>query len=199
MGQLIPKIIHQIWLGKRPIPTQIQSYMQSWKTYHPDWQFILWTDENLIPLQNQDLYNQVEDLRQKADIVRYEVLYQYGGVYVDIDMECFKNIEPLLQEGEFFVGTEDDFYLSNELMAVTKKHDLIKELLDGLKYSLSNDENKSIDEQTGPIFMTKYLLWMPQVTVAEQQLLYSTPEQLKKADSPFYTVHRAKCCKQLFK
>ena len=84
-------------------------------------------------------------------------------------------------------------------MAVTKKHDLIKELLDGLKYSLSNDENKSIDEQTGPIFMTKYLLWMPQVTVAEQQLLYPTPEQLKKADSPFYTVHRAKCCKQLFK
>lgn len=195
MGQLIPKIIHQIWLGKRPIPTQIQSYMQSWKTYHPDWKFILWTEDNLIPLQNQELYNQVIDLRQKADIVRYEVLYQYGGIYVDIDMECFKNIEPLLQGVEFFLGTEDDLYLSNELMAVTKKHELIKELLDGLNHSLSNDENKSIDEQTGPIFMTKYLLFMPQVTVADQQVLYPTQDQVKQADSLFYTAHRAKLCK----
>lgn len=199
MEQLIPKIIHQIWLGNHPIPTQIQSYMQSWKKFHPDWQFILWTEENMLPLQNQELYDQTENIRQKADIVRYEVLYQYGGVYVDIDMECFKNIEPLLQDAEFFLGTEDDFYYSNELMAVVAKHDLIKELIDGIKWSLLDSKNKNIDEQTGPVFITKYLLWMPQVTVAEQRILYPTLEQVKSAGRCSYTAHRAILCKQLLK
>lgn len=197
MEQVIPKIIHQIWLGNRPIPNQIQQYMNSWKEHHPGWDYILWTDQNIIPLQNIELYNQITNLRQKADVLRYEVLYQYGGVYVDVDMECFKTLEPLLQNVEFLLGTEDDLYLSNELIAVIPKHELMKELIDGLNHSYLSPENKSIDEQTGPIFMTKYLLWMPQVTVAAQSILYPRLEQLNSSKRIAYTAHHAIRCKNL--
>src|SRR5438876_9483420 len=51
----IPKIIHQIWLGS-PVPSVYEPFMKSWQEKHPDWEYRLWTDENvhsLFPLYNQ--------------------------------------------------------------------------------------------------------------------------------------------------
>lgn len=187
MSQLIPKIIHQIWIGNSDIPSSCQQYIDSWKTHHPDWEYRLWTDDNMIKLQNQELYDSTTSVRQKADIARYELLYQFGGVYVDIDMECFKNIEPLLDEVEFFVGTEDDFYFSNELMGCMPHHELMCELIEGIPSSMHSAYNLTIDEQSGPIYITKYLLWMPQVTVVDQEIFFPK-STLKKS----YAAHRAK-------
>ncbi len=191
MSQMIPKIIHQIWIGDSEIPQQCQLYIDSWKKHHPEWEYRLWTDDNMIKLQNQDLYDSTTNVRQKADIARYELLYHFGGIYVDIDMECFKNIEPLLDDVEFLVGTEDDFYFSNELMGCTPHHELMCELIEGIPASIHSEYNLTIDEQSGPIYITKYLLWMPQVTVVEQEIFFprvGVPTNVKKS----YTAHRAK-------
>ena len=191
MSQMIPKIIHQIWIGDSEIPKQCLQYIDSWKKHHSDWEYRLWTDENMIKLQNQELYDSTTNIRQKADIARYELLYRFGGVYVDIDMECFKNIEPLLDGVEFFVGTEDDFYFSNELMGCVPYHELMCELVEGIPASIKSDFNLTIDEQSGPIYITKYLLWMPQVTVVEQEIFF--PEQNCQANlKKSYAAHRAK-------
>ena len=112
MSQIIPKIIHQIWLGDGDVPIKYLSFIDSWKSHHPDWEYHLWTVDHLIPLRNQRSYDQTTDVVQKTNIVRYEVLYQYGGIYVELDTACFKNIEPLLDDVEFFVETKDDFYFS---------------------------------------------------------------------------------------
>ena len=198
MTQRIPKIIHQIWLGKRPIPKQILGYMESWKQKHPSWRFILWTDENVFCLYNQFVYLKMNNVRQKADLLRYEILYRYGGVYVDIDMECIQNIEPLIENEEFFVGTEDNFYYSNELMGCVPHHALMKELVEGIFSSIQCSENKTIDEQTGPIYITKYLLWMPEVTVIEQRLLYPRIQDILDSKKCVYTAHHTKIFKQAY-
>lgn len=110
--------------------------MESWKQEHPNWRLILGTDENIFCLYNKSVYLKMNNIRQKADLLRYEILYRYGGVYVDIDVECFQNIEPILENEEFFVGTEDNFYYSNELMGCVPHHDLMKELVEGIFYRM---------------------------------------------------------------
>lgn len=90
MSQIIPKIIHQIWLGDGDVPIKYLSFIDSWKSHHPDWEYHLWTVDHLIPLRNQRSYDQTTDVVQKTNIVRYEVLYQYGGIYVELDTACLK-------------------------------------------------------------------------------------------------------------
>jgi inositol phosphorylceramide mannosyltransferase catalytic subunit len=101
----IPKIIHQIWLGS-PVPERYAQWMQSWKLHHPDWQYQLWTDAEVknIRLYNQELFDASCNYGQKSDILRYELLYRYGGLYIDIDFRCLKSFERLHHTYDFYLG-----------------------------------------------------------------------------------------------
>ena len=90
----LPKIIHQIWLGDIEPP---YSFMKSVKDNHPDYDYRLWTDDNLPhPLFNQDLFDKARYYPEKADILRYELLYRFGGLYIDADIICLKPLNDLL-------------------------------------------------------------------------------------------------------
>ena len=95
---MIPKVIHQIWIGdQRNRPTPM---IQTWKDMNPEWEHKLWTEENMPPLRNQAQFDAMEELAGKADILRYEILLNEGGFYLDADSTC---VAPL-----------DDFFLDNE-------------------------------------------------------------------------------------
>ncbi len=192
MSQIIPKIIHQIWLGDGDIPIKYLSFIDSWKSHHPDWEYHLWTVNHLIPLKNQRSYDQTTDVVQKTNIVRYEVLYQYGGIYVELDTACFKNIEPLLDDVEFFVETKDDFYFSNELMGCTPHHELMGELVEGISRSLQTEGLAPIDEQSGSLYMMKYLLWMPEVTILEEAMFIPSHTELLQPEDGSYCYRSAR-------
>jgi mannosyltransferase OCH1-like enzyme len=105
--QLIQKVFHQIWVGPDPLPATAEDYAASWREHHPDWDMELWTDQNLPQGQiNLDIYRQTDKPSQRADILAHELLNQYGGVYIDIDYECLRNIEPLLDGVSYFYGEE---------------------------------------------------------------------------------------------
>ena len=74
---LIPKIIHQIWLGSS-LPEKYKRFQQSWKKYHPDWTYILWSEKEIeeFGLKNKKIYDKTKNLGQKSDIARYEILYR---------------------------------------------------------------------------------------------------------------------------
>jgi mannosyltransferase OCH1-like enzyme len=86
--KMIPKIIHQMWLGNDP-PKVL---MDTWRKENPDWAYILWTEENLKEwtFKNQDLIEQMPELNGKCDIMRYEILYHFGGFFIDADTYCLK-------------------------------------------------------------------------------------------------------------
>jgi mannosyltransferase OCH1-like enzyme len=90
----IPKRIHQIWIGdSRP-----DKWMRTWWEKHPNWEYNLWSEEQVfnLKLRNQniyDIYSQLGDLPAMSDILRVEILLQYGGVYIDADMECLKPLD----------------------------------------------------------------------------------------------------------
>jgi len=100
----IPKRIHQIWLGS-PFPNKYKQWAESWQKFHPDWEYTLWTDENIkdVKITNRKFFNSISNYGPKSDYLRYHVLKQFGGIYVDTDFECFKSFEDLLYL-DFLIG-----------------------------------------------------------------------------------------------
>jgi hypothetical protein len=99
----IPRVIHQIWLGSS-LPRKLARYSASWRKHHPDWELKLWTDAEVAKLDfpTRDLFESADCWGQKSDLLRMEILNTQGGVYVDLDYECFKPIDVLAQRYDFF-------------------------------------------------------------------------------------------------
>lgn len=95
---MIPKIIHYCWLSNDPIPTSLQEYMKSWKKFLPDYDFILWNFNRF----NKDSSIWVQEAFEKkkyafaADYIRLYAVYNYGGFYLDMDVEILKPFDNLL-------------------------------------------------------------------------------------------------------
>ena len=86
--QKIPKIIHQIWIGHKRIPYKwIDSFRKDFMNKYPGWQYNLWTEEKVhnFIFKNKEQYYSEESYNGKSDILRYEILYKFGGIYIDAD------------------------------------------------------------------------------------------------------------------
>lgn len=94
---MIPHVIHQIWLGGPP-PDWFQGYADSWRRHHPDWEYKLWTEETRFDFENRDLFERAPSYAMKADILRYEILANEGGLYVDADFECHRPLDALIEQ-----------------------------------------------------------------------------------------------------
>jgi mannosyltransferase OCH1-like enzyme len=137
----IPKIIHQIWLGPRPIP---KLWTDTWiifcKKYN--WKYYLWTDKHIekFKLKNKKEYDNAKSFQQKSDILRYEILYHYGGIYLDVDMIWLGlDLEKYLKLKNF-IGVQEPYstyypvigrpYLANGFLGTSKKHPILKRCID---------------------------------------------------------------------
>lgn len=163
----IPEIIHGIWLGGR-IPLKLKNYRRSWKRYHRDWEFKLWTEDNLPELENQTLYDKAITYAEKSDVVRLEVLKEFGGVYADMDYSCIRNITPLIEDADFFIVQDGKIwkknhprygipYLNNAFIGCTPNHRLIKLLVDSLPGFALENKDYHVCFRTGPGFVSQML------------------------------------------
>lgn len=115
---MIPKIIHQTW-KTTDIPAEYKQWVNSWKKYNPDYQYRLWTDDdnrNLIKEYFPDhlhFYDSLPLKIHRIDVIRYFILFKYGGVYVDLDFECFKSITPLLDGHQLVLASEPKQHCEN--------------------------------------------------------------------------------------
>lgn len=126
---MIPRVFHRVWLGGKPVPEPFTRWGRSWTTVHPGWTMKLWTEREIVDFKNRDLLSRCSSLAQQADIVRYEVILREGGVYLDMDMECIKNIEPLLQGVEFFGCWQRLAVLSNAVFGAAPGHEISEDLV----------------------------------------------------------------------
>ena len=95
-----------MWEGKDgPQPDLLSDLSQTWKEQHPDWTYIFWNGEKIDAFmaghaEYRDVYNSYPYAVQRWDMIRYLILYEYGGIYADLDYECIDALDSLL-ENEF--------------------------------------------------------------------------------------------------
>lgn len=99
----IPKVIHYCWFGDMEIPEQNKKWMDSWRKYCPDYEIVEWNEGNYDISKNPYMY---EAYRAKkwafvSDYVELDIVYQYGGVYLDTDVEIVRNLDELLYQDAF--------------------------------------------------------------------------------------------------
>ena len=124
----IPKIIHQLWIGPKPPPTK---FMDTWKNKHESegFEYIRWTEQELkkrgfvSKLQNK--INSMEEINGKADIIRWELLYEYGGFFVDADAYCIEPVTYLVEKYKAFVGYENEMVRGKGWCPNTEYNDVL--------------------------------------------------------------------------
>ena len=105
---MIPKVIHYCWFGGKPLPKFAKKCIASWKKYCPSYEIKEWNESN-FDLNACDYVKEAYDSKKYAfvsDYARFDILYKYGGVYFDTDVELIKPIDEII-EGGAFMGVED--------------------------------------------------------------------------------------------
>jgi inositol phosphorylceramide mannosyltransferase catalytic subunit len=161
-----PKYIFQTWKSKVTMPDNMAYWHNSWKKWNPGYEMILWDDsDNRTFIQKHypwflETYDNYPKTIMRVDAVRYFFLYTYGGIYADLDFECLKSIDPLLNtclEYDIILGKMDSLNgsehdIPNAIM-ISKPKQLFwiyvfNELMENSKL-----HNKSVEFYTGPIML----------------------------------------------
>lgn len=104
----IPKIIHYCWFGRKPKPDLAVKCIESWKKFFPDYEIKEWNEENW-DINCCQYVREAYDAKKWAfvsDYARFDILYRYGGIYFDTDVEVIKPMEDILNAGSF-MGLEE--------------------------------------------------------------------------------------------
>lgn len=171
------KTIHLMWIDKNPnvsnIPKKYVRYVDTWKRTNKDWEIKIWYTKDIIELlknnfseREKEFWYNLEPHLCKCDFSRYLVIHSHGGLYVDLDFICRKNITPLIGENTslFFKELPEHLYFKVPQIYVgifyaAKGHPFIRGFID---YIMTN-YNKSprvtdngVLENTGPIALARY-------------------------------------------
>jgi mannosyltransferase OCH1-like enzyme len=186
----IPKIIHIMWLGGA-MPVQYEPFVTSWRTFHPQWKIIFWTDNALnyhrgsvvvhtfdelsailngdsqsivvnasrLSYDNKDMYDAAINYGEKSDILKWEIVYRFGGVYVDIDFEALKPLDIFHHCYDFYTGLQPldttMVQLGAALFAARPEHPILRECVTKIR---DNRHIQQIIVKTGPIHFTRCFL-----------------------------------------
>lgn len=132
---MIPKIIHYCWLSNDPIPDSLQEYMKSWEKFLPDYKFILWNFDRFD--KETSIWVQEAFQRKKyafaADYIRLFAVYNYGGFYLDMDVEVLKSFNSLLNQKEAVCWQDDQDGFEAACFGAEKGASWLKTCLDYYK------------------------------------------------------------------
>jgi len=152
---MIKKQFHQLWLGDKKMPKQ---WMDTWKKKHPNWEYKVWREKDIdeLGLQNRDVYDRYEKIKEYAgmsDVARVEILWKYGGVYLDADCSCRNKLDNApFMKSDFFCVRESERNLANGIMGSIPGHPLLEIYM--LKLGQLIDL-KPAWQKSGPLLLTK--------------------------------------------
>jgi hypothetical protein len=183
MRRVIPRIIHQIWLGPKPLPDDFAGYVKTWKRHHPAWEHRLWTEDDIAgeTFTRAEVTERIRHPAERADILRFELLHRYGGVYVDTDFECRRALDGPLGDADFVTAwlkqseSGKETRVNNAFMASAPGHPLLQRALN----ELHAQEWFGFDKHaSGSLFFNRLLKDFPDVLILDAPLIYpNSPEQ----------------------
>ena len=131
----IPKIIHYCWFGHNPLPPIAIKCIDSWKNTLPEYEIKEWNESN-FDLESNTYIKQAYDCKKWAfvtDYIRLKVLYEYGGIYMDTDVEVLKPLDSFLKLPAFS-GFESIDKIETGIIGAVKENKWVKELLEDYDY-----------------------------------------------------------------
>lgn len=157
---LIPKKIHYCWFSENPIPDSLQKCIDSWKEKCPDYEILCWNEKNYDV--NKRRYTAEAYANQKygfvADVARFDILYEHGGIYLDTDDELLKSLDEMLYQ-EAFIGTEKWGNInSGGGCGAVPYHPMIKALLQSRENLSFVKEDGKLNLDTNGIYETGVFL-----------------------------------------
>lgn len=153
---MIPKVIHYCWFGGGPMTELAKKCIASWDKYLPDYKKVLWNEDTFDITSNkfaQEAY-QCKKFAFVSDYVRLYALYNYGGIYIDVDVEVVKNINKFLVHPAFS-GFENPTFLQSGIIGAVKQHPWIGRFLEFYKDKSFFRKNGSMDMFPNVLFMTR--------------------------------------------
>ena len=190
--QKVPKKIHQIWLGST-FPDIYKKWANSWKKFNPDWEYKLWTDADVndVTIPNRYVFNRITNQGQKSDYLRYHILNQFGGLYIDTDFECLKSFDDLLYL-DFFtgVGYPDDVEVYIGLIGSVPHHPIIEHVVKSMTETKYDGDWKKMFNTTGTYFFTRKFLEVVKedtkgVVAFPMDFFYPYPNNTKRIGDPY--------------
>lgn len=162
---MIPRTIHQIWVGDLEPPAAFEAWSLRWQELHPRWSYIRWGGcpadfvvrplweraAEIVPARNVGQF--------RADILRYEILARMGGVYVDMDFEPLRPLDGFLADlGDgccgFAAWETDGEWVNNAIMGAQPATPFFIELVEGLEGRVAKHNGRRPNKISGPAYLT---------------------------------------------
>lgn len=191
--QMIPKIIHQTY-KTTTIPEVWREGQQRCKDLNPDYQYILWTDEMARDFISEHYpwflttFDNYPYPIERADAIRYFVLAHFGGVYIDLDDGCNRNLDPLLNFPAF-VRKTNPTGISNDVMGSIPQHPFFLKVIVQLEKFNINwlVPYITIMYSTGPLFLSQ--IWKQYIRWGEPlEIKILMPNDYKKGPNAFFKI-----------
>ncbi|MDE6356270.1 MAG: glycosyl transferase [Clostridia bacterium] len=154
---MIPKIIHYVWLGGKELPDKYKQYIDGWKKLMPDYTIMEWNESN-FDFSESVYATQAYKLKKFGfvpDYIRVAVLEQYGGFYLDTDVEVLKSFDELLNN-QFVIGFENDANVETAILGSEPHHPYCQTLMKFYKKFPFTKKDKP-NLTPSPIYFTYFL------------------------------------------
>jgi hypothetical protein len=156
---MIPQIIHYCWFGGNSLPELAQKCIASWKKYFPEYEIWEWNESNydIHKIVYSDEAYTAKKYAFVSDYARFDILYQYGGIYFDIDVEVIKPFDDILARGGF-MGIESKGNVNPGLgIGCTVKFDIVYQILEFYAALRFLNDDGSYNEKTVVDYVTAIL------------------------------------------
>jgi mannosyltransferase OCH1-like enzyme len=184
MAVVIPNIVHRLWLGDKKMPKEYVAYGKTWEKH--GYEVRDWSESDLEPLINAEIWDAIGNngvdvgggnpevgvAVQRADVASYELVYRYGGIYANTDMECLKPLDDTIDEVSAFAVREQDQWVGNALFGGTAGHPFWGAVIERLPYRYRMAVNRPMNEQTGPHLLTEVSQMRDDLTILPPGFAY---------------------------
>jgi hypothetical protein len=188
----IPRTVHRVWIGDESMPREQERFGETFAEHHPGWEMRLWTVNDLPGLDiGATERDRARTSSELSNLIRYEVLHRYGGVYVDTDFECLRSLIPLLRGIDAFAALEIPGHVGTAILGSVAGHPAFARAALLARQTLGVGAHSA--DANGPYFFSLILEQEPGVAIFGAELFYpylwDERERRREKFNDAYAVH----------
>ncbi len=149
----IPRVLNFVWVGGE-MPESQRANIETWKKHNPNWEIRIWGNDDVPWFKCQEAIKSQPTLAGVSDVMRIEIIYRLGGVYVDTDMECFRSIDTITKNTRSFIVRETEKYICNSVFGAAPESRTLRPIFEcfrDMQFPTKGGQNQT----TGPHLFTK--------------------------------------------